>query len=498
MHEHEPLVLAIDTGTSSIKAGLYDTNAHPIPGTEARVPNAIRTAADGTAEQDAEPLARAVDEAVDGVLAAAGDRARYIAGVGLDSMASTFLGLDARGRVVTPVYLYSDTRAGPDVEQLRRELDEPAVYERTGCPQHVSYLPGRVRWLRRTQPALAAKVAAWCDVPTYLYRRWTGRRDIPCSHSIASWSGLLNRHTMKWDQDLLRHIGLDETLLPAVVPYSSPIAGLCPEYARRWPALKDTPFLLGVGDGFSANVGGGCASADRVALTIGTTAAMRAVVHGTPERVPPGLWAYRQHPDFTLVGGAFSEGGNVLLWAKDTLKLPPTEQWDETLSKLPPAAHGLNVLPFIAGERATGWSMNASGVIHGLRVSTTPVEILQACMEAIACRVSLVASLLLPELGAKPEIIATGGAITGSRYWLQLMADALQMPVKVSGEGQDTSRGTAILALHALRLWPGLDHVPPVISATFQPDPAKAGLYGDMAGRQKRLYGQVMGQPRFG
>ncbi len=493
-----PFVLAVDIGSSAVKAGVYDALARPVHATQTRVAHSARTASDGTAEEPAEDIAVAVEQAIDAALRLVAGPVPGVHAVGLDSMASTFLGLDSAGRPATPVYMYSDTRSGPDVEQLRREIDEGAVYERTGCPQHTSYLPGRVRWLRRTQPGLEGRISCWADVPTWLQRRWSGRRDAPCSHSIASWSGLLDRHTLQWDAGLLNHLALDAARLPGLTSYMTPLAGLTSEYARRWPALKDARFFPGVGDGFAANIGAGCVSPRRVALTVGTTSAMRAVVPGTPARVPPGLWAYRQGPACSLLGGAFSEGGNVLAWARDTLRLPPLAECEAALEKLPPAGHGLTVLPFLAGERATGWSTTASGVVEGLRVSTTPLEILQACLEAVALRFGLVSALLLPELGGRPEVVASGGAMQASRYWLQTMADVLQLPVAVPAESQDTCRGAAALALHGLGEWPALDHVEVEIVGACEPNPGRAAVYQDAAARQRELYEQVVGKPRFG
>ena len=93
--------------------------------------------------------------------------------------------------------------------------------------------------------------------------------------------------------------------------------------------------------------------------------------------VPKGLWGYILGGDRTLLGGAFSEGGNVVEWALNSLNLPPLDQLNDALRGVEPDGHGLTVLPFIAGERAVGWSTNASGVIKGLRVSTSGLDILQ-------------------------------------------------------------------------------------------------------------------------
>ncbi len=155
-----PFVLVIDTGSSAVKAGLYDARARAVEGAAARAEHTVRLRSDGTAEEPAEELVRAVGEAVDAVLVRAGALADEIAAVGADSMASTILALDAAGRPITPVYTYADTRSGPDVEVLRDEVDLRAVYDRTGCPQHTSYVPGRIRWLRRTVGRCPASATA--------------------------------------------------------------------------------------------------------------------------------------------------------------------------------------------------------------------------------------------------------------------------------------------------------------------------------------------------
>jgi len=493
---HEaPYVLVIDIGSSAIKAGLYDARAEAVEGAAARIPHTVRLRSDGTAEEPVDELGAAVAQAVDAVLVRAGALAAEIGAVGADSMASTILALDRAGRPVTPVYTYADTRSGPDVEALRRDLDLSAVYDRTGCPQHTSYVPGRVRWLRRTQPSLADAVARWTDISTFLYSQWFGRSDVPSSYSVASWSGILDRHRLDWDSALLDHLSLRDDMLPPLAPYSDAISGLCTEYARRWPALANVPFFLAVGDGASANVGTGCVSPSRMALTVGTTAAMRVLVEGPGPPVPVGLWAYRLGRDATLLGGSFTEGGSVLTWSMDTLRLPAAGELDDALSRLPPDGHGLTVLPFITGERSTGWSTEATGTVRGIRASTTPLELVQAFMEAVAYRFGLVAELLVPCLGTEPQIVAGGGAIHHSPYWVQMMADVLQRPVHVSGEAEDTSRGTAALALHAMGAWSARDAVPAGIVSSREPDATRAGLYRSAMERQRAFYASTLGPP---
>ncbi len=485
-------MLAVDIGSSSVKAGLFDSHARSVTGVEASVSHTQTVASDGTSEEDADQIRTATEQAIDSVLAKAGDLTSDIIGVGFDCMSSTVLGVDKNGDAITPVYTYADTRSAPDVDRLRNELNVPVIYDRTGVMQHTSYLPGRIRWLKRTQPDIADQIDKYVDVSTYIFSKWFGRNNVKASYCVSSWSGLLNRHDLEWDRGLLGRLGIGEGNLPELAPWSEPETGLTDDYAQRWPALADLPFLLAVGDGAAVNVGTGCVDETKVALTVGTTGAMRVLSEGPAPDVPTGLWAYRLGTSRTLLGGSFSEGGNVIQWALDNLKLPGIEQLNAALEKLQPATHGINVLPFIAGERATGWSTSATGVLDGIKVSTTPIEILQAMLESVAYRFAMVGELLLPGVKSGYQMIASGGAIQNSPWWLQTMADVLGVSVGVSAEQQDTSRGTAVLALNALGIWDTLDDYPALIAETYEPNMANADVYASARERQAELYSRLL------
>jgi gluconokinase len=493
-----PFVLTVDIGSSSVKGALYDARARLVPGTLVREASPLRLTPDGGAVADPEGLARQTEAVVDGVLERAKRWKAQIVGVGFDTMTFTTCGVDVEGRPLTPLYTYADTRSRDDVRALASRLDLCATYQRTGCPQHTSYLPARLLWLRRTRPELADRVVRWLDIATFLYTRWFRRAaappSVPVSYSIASWSGLLDRHRLRWDVDLLRLLNVDEGSLPPLADSSEAQQGLARRYAKRWPALREVPFFLGVGDGAAANVGSGCVSPRRMALTVGTTGALRVVLsqQDAPE-VPPGLWAYKVGARETLLGGALSEGGNVFAWATSTFRVPPTKRLDEALGALPPDGHGLTVLPFLEGERSPGWSSHARAAIGGITSATSGLQIVQACLEAVSCRFGLVARLLAPYLEQPHQVVASGGAMSQSPYWVQLMADVLQQPVLLSRESELTSRGAAIVALRALGRWSTLEDVPLEPEESCQPDPRRGAIYRAAMTRQHELYDTLIG-----
>jgi gluconokinase len=183
-----------------------------------------------------------------------------------------------------------------------------------------------------------------------------------------------------------------------------------------------------------------------MALTVGTTAALRVVTDTPSSAVPDGLWRYRVDVDHYLTGGATSEGGNIFQWAKATLALDAIDI-DAELAQRKADSHGLTALPLLAGERSPGWWAKASGSVIGLRLSTTPLDIVQALLEGVALRLALIADQLADNA---VQVMASGGALSASPVWTQMIANALNRPLHVIETTETTARGVAIMVLSAL------------------------------------------------
>lgn len=464
-------LLVIDVGSSSLRALLFDAGAQLIPG--ALVRHAHRFDDDAAADPDA--LRAALETCLDEILQH--EAARSITMLGMTTFAANLLGVDAAGEALTPLYTYADTRSSADAAALAQEFDLGTAHARSGCRIHPAYHPAKLRWLRRTQPLLYGRVARWTDFATYCYSRWFGR-DVPCSYSLASWTGLLNRAALRWDAEWLAALGLNESVLPPLADYDQVQRGLSDAYAARWPALRDVPFFLALGDGAAANIGTGGDTPQRPVLTVGTTAALR-IVTPQPGPVPPGLWAYRVDARRHLIGGATSEGGNLFAWARETLR-QDTADLNATLLAREPGAHGLTVLPFWAGERSPGYQAAALGTIHGLRVGSSPLDIVQALLEALALRLRLIYELL-----ERPgtQLLAGGGALVQLPAWAQLIADALQTPLALADTPEASAQGVAWLMQPQAA---AAASQPP--AQIMQPRPQYAARFVEMLEQQRLLY----------
>jgi gluconokinase len=486
-----PLILTLDIGSSSTRAMLFDARARSIDGLEAREVHALQTEPDGTAIDHADELLQRVVTAIDQVIAMLGDRSHDIGAVAIDTYASNLLGLDRSSSPITPIYTYADTRPTEDATRLREKFDEATVLDRTGCLIRSSYLPARFMWLARTQPQLLQKVKRWISLGEFIFDQFFDRWVV--STSIASWSGLLNRRTLKWDSEWFKSLPVPIDQFASLVDASEPISGLKTEWASRWPMLKDVPWFPAIGDGTAANVGSGCITANQVALTLGTSGALRVALNGTPEKIPFGLWCYRIDRKSSLLGGATNEGGNVYAWLRQTLLIDTDDKFDAALNALEPDAHGLTALPFIAGERSPGYAGDARAAINGLTINIQPIEIARAMLEAVAYRFAIIQQRIesaYPPGGFETsgKIIASGGGLLHRPAWLQIFADVLNRSVIASGEKEATSRGAALIALRSIGAIKSFDEVPADLGQTFEPHPDRHTLYLKAIDRQQELY----------
>jgi gluconokinase len=484
------LVLALDVGTSSARARAFDEGGRVQPGAEGHVAYEARTTPDGGVELDADALLEAVARAVDGCLHGCGARAGEIAAVGASVFWHSLLALDEAGRPLTPVITWADTRSAKAAAELRAAHDERAIHARTGAPLHSAFFPAKLRWLRSARPELFDRAVMWCGFGEYLQARLTGSMSV--SLSMASGTGLLDQVRGGWDAALGDALGIPASALPPIDDSARP--GLAAPWASRWPALARVPWHPARGDGACSNVGSDCWDSGRVALNLGTSAALRVVRPeplGPHAATPWGLWRYRVDGGRALVGGATSEGGNVLAWCRKTLALPRDDAaLEHALGALPADGQGLTALPFFAGERSPGWRAEARAAVAGLSLDTGPLDITRSLLEAVAFRLAEVYDRLRPLVAADHVVVGSGGALAHSPAWAQIVTDALGVPVALRHDAEASARGAALLALEAL----GLPRPPAPPSARIvQPDPERHARYRAARERQARLYDNVVG-----
>lgn len=485
-----PLVLALDVGSTASRGAIYDAHGRPV-GRRAKVAHAFTTAPDGTSEIDADQVVEELTTIIDRLTEAVGDRP--VAGVALDTFASSMVVIDADGTPLTPCFSYADSRCRKQIAALREELDDEALQQRTGTRVHASYWPARLRWLADKYPEVTARAAHYLSLGDYVLLRLTGT--LGTGTSTASWTGMVDRHTATWYPELVEITGITLEQLPPIHHLDDPLEPTedrTAEIARRWPVLEGARWYAAITDGLAANVGLGAYDETAIGASCATSGALRVLVREMPEELPPGLWCYRVSHDRSLLGGALNDVGRALSWADVTLAVDQIAPEDLSAALLAePHETTPLVLPFFTGERSTGWAAGARAVIAGVGVASAPVEVYRGVVEGIALSYARIVSQLR-EVAPQPERLFAGGSVTTDHpELLQVMADAMRTPVTPVHLKRTTLHGTALLALESLA--PDVRRARPERGKALVPDYNRRPYYTERFQRFQRVYEALFG-----
>jgi gluconokinase len=443
----ELLVLAMDIGSSSTRSALFDETGRVLPETQASREYAVAYNADGGAELSPALLHRAAAGCLRKTLqtrrASAALEKIPIAMFGASAFWHSLLGLDRRGRPLTPVYTWADSRCTRDASLLRQEFDERKIHARTGCMLRASFWPAKLRWLRRTQGRLFKRVARWTSPAEWILEELFGATG--CSHSMASATGLYDSRKQRWDAAICAACGIEIGQLGNLTEAATPTRSAFPE-------LRKANFFVAIGDGAAGNLGCGADVAGRIAINIGTSAAARMMSKQGEgrEETPLGLFRYAVDRERIVVGGAVSNAGNLRRWCLRELQIRgAASETEKALSRAGAAADEIAVLPFWVNERAPTWPENLRGAIIGLDQATSASQILRAATCAVFYRLSAILDLIESAAGPAEEIIVSGG-ILHSPASLRLLADAIGRDIRVSSEPEASLRGAAVYALERM------------------------------------------------
>jgi len=434
------LIVALDVGTSSARALCFDLTGAQV-GAIAQIPYSQTTSDDGGVECDALMLLGLVEHCLHTVLESVEGE---VVAVATSCFMHSLMCVDADGNPKSGVLSWADNRSRAHVGVLRELLDEDETRARTGCPFHTSYWPAKLLWLRDARPELFEAKHSWMSFGEFLARRWC--QETRVSFSMASGTGLFNGERCDWDEETLAHLPVKRAQLSLPCDFDAPL-DMSEEFLAQFPRLKGAKMFPAMGDGACSNIGGGGRDAKMMALNAGTSGALRVVLPGFTGAPPRGLWRYRVDRNRALVGGAISNVGNALAWARSVLNLP--DDWEREIGAMEVGAHGLAVLPFLAGERAPIWNPNVHFALAGATLHTSPVGMMRAIMEGAVLRYRVVFDLLRP-LAPDAQIIFSGGALEHVPVWQTMLCDALGQKLCASKESEASARGAALFAIEAM------------------------------------------------
>jgi glycerol kinase len=443
------LVLAIDEGTSSARAIVYDAAWNPVA-TAAR-----RLTTDhphpGWAEQDAEAIVSAVVEVVAEVLEAVGGRER-IAAAGLANQGETIVAWDrASGRPVAPAILWSCRRSQEIVDRTAAAGHAARVRTLTGLPLDPYFSASKIRWLLEEVPG-AADLAAAGRLAVGTVDAWLTARLDPgvdaarTDPSTASRTQLLSLGSLAWDDELLGIWEVPRESLPAIVPTTGDLGSIA---HPAWGGAL--PLRAMVCDQQAALAGQGGHRPGAVKATFGTGVFVLANAGSEVPTPPAGIlatvaWVDADgRPTYALDGGVFS-AGSLLDWLHEDLAVVDAPRELDALASRTPDAAGVRILPALSGLGAPWWEPDARVTITGLSSASGRPHLARAALDAIAQRTTDIVEAMAPALPDAGAPLRVDGGLTGSDVLVRRLADLVGRSIEIAANSESTALGTGLLA----------------------------------------------------
>ena len=456
MTEAGPTILAVDLGTSELKAGLVGADGRLLA--EAR--EAYATAVDPVshaAEQDPDEWWRAlgaVTRAIGTAIPTAAIEALSVVGQG-----PTLVAVDADGRATHPAIIWLDGRPAAETAELERA---------TGLVGWGLGILPAARWLERREPAAAARTRWYLNAWEWAAFRLTGTAATTRSHGQAVP-----------DRGRVAAAGIAVERLPAVVDAGSIVGRVTREAATELALASGIPVIAGTNDAFASFIGAGLLDRGDAIDTGGTSGGL-AVYLDAPLDVPGSWVAPAPIPDRWLVGGAMTATGRALDWlADDALGGVPVDTLIAEAATIPPGCDGLVFLPYLSGERSPLWDPDARGAFVGLTLLHGRGHLARAVLEAAAYALRHVAAPIRAA-GLEIDRLVVAGGTARSEEWNRIKADVLGVAVDVPAVRETALLGAAMLGVVAVGLQPDIQSAIRAmvrVDHRLAPDPATAMAY---------------------
>lgn len=481
-------IIGMDIGTTSTKAVLYDLKGKVIA--HSNQSYALQRSAEGAAEQDPEEIFMAVLAGLKQTMAPIKWSEDKLEAISFSSANQSLLALDKNFHPLTAVITWADTRAAQVAEKLKETKEGQKFYRHTGTPIHPMSLLCKIRWLKESQPLIYQQAAYYCGIKEYIFQRLLGvwQMDI----SIASCTGLFNIFALDWDEDALTFAGISRSQLPKVVDAYEQVTGMKKIYAKELGCPQDLLFVQGAFDGALSNLGVNAVDPGVVAVTIGTSGAIR-MLSDHPVVDPKGrIFCYALSKELWVIGGPVNNGGVVFAWVKEhlfddlqssaaLLHQDPYELLNEIAAQVPAGSDGLIFHPFLGGERAPLWEADARGSFFGLTHMHGRSQMLRAVLEGIVYNLYTVLLALEEVVGTPHTLMATGG-FARSEIWRQMLADVFERPVTIPQAFESSCLGAAVVAMKSLNLIDDLHEVEQFVgqTKTYAPKPENFAVYREL------------------
>ncbi|MDD3179465.1 MAG: glycerol kinase GlpK [Opitutaceae bacterium] len=486
-----PYVLALDQGTTSSRALVFDRRGRPR--SVAQQEFSQHYPRPGWVEHNPHDLWDSIRRVALGALAEANLTRRDLAAIGLTNQRETTLLWERRtGRPLHPAIVWQDRRTADSCRKLKAEGLEPVIRRKTGLLLDPYFSGTKLAWLLDHLPGARRRAArgelAFGTVDTWLLWQLTGGRAHATDASNASRTLLLNLRTGDWDDELLGALRIPREVLPQVRA-SSEVLG----EVTALPALRGLPIAGMAGDQQAALFGQACFRPGMAKNTYGTGCFLLLHTGEKPVASKNNLlttiaWRIGPKTEFALEGSVFI-GGAVVQWLRDGLGLIARSADIEPLASRVPDNGGVYLVPAFAGLGAPHWDATARGAIVGLTRGSSAAHLARAALESIAYQSTDLLGAMEADARIRLRELRVDGGATVNNGLMQFQADLLRVPVVRPHTTETTALGAAYLAGLAVGFWKTREEIAALWQAdrTFRPIAPAAAMRRQHAGWQRAV-----------
>lgn len=446
-------VLAIDLGTSSVRAMIVDEKGGIICKEQTKYD--VMIVSNYMQEQSPDEIYGHFVSTVKTCVARAGIQTENLKAIAFSSQMYNVFPIDCQGRPLYNMILWSDSRSEEQAERLAMIYGKNYLYESTGCPLNSMYPLSKIMWLREHEEEIGKKTWKYISIKEYIIAKMTGKYIV--DYSMAAATGIFNIHTMQWDNKALGVLGISET------QFSEPVSGLAcfdfvNEKLREELGLPEGIQVVSAGgDGPMAQIGSGAYEEGCINMDLGTSGAARVITHQPIVDGEQRMWTYAVSEDSWVYGGILSNAGNGYNWLiRNIAEFAYAKSLDEIfevvakkIAKLPPARDDLLFIPYLIKCRSPYWDDKVKATIYGLTHEHTFVDIVKSYLESIGFDMFSLVNIINEQVKVRPRIILTGG-LAKSEIICQLLADILGKEIVTLKSSEGSIMGAAIFGMRAV------------------------------------------------
>ncbi len=466
------LILAHDLGTTGNKASLFDASGALLA--SAIAPYETYYPRPGWAEQHPSDWWQAVVASTRQLLAHSDYTADDVAVISFSGQMMGCLPVGTDGVPLRSAIIWADQRAEEEAAYLAQQMTPEGIYRLTGHRASASYSAAKILWVRRHQPEVFRQTRCFLQAKDYVALRLTGAYGT--DYSDASGTNLFDLAARHWADEILSALEFSPEMLPPALPSATVLGGVTASAARETGLRRNTPVVIGGGDGACATAGAGVVREGDAYCYIGSSAWI-AYVSREPLYDPAQRTFTFAHldPAYLFPTGTMQCAGGSFDWLERLLRGDAEgrlyAELDNMAANVAPGAQGLLFLPYLMGERSPHWNPHARGCFVGLSLAHGRGEMARAVMEGVALNLRIILDCFRQQEAPIESLRVIGGGAR-SAVWRQILADVLKLPLqRAQLTVEATSLGAAVAGGVGVGLFDGYDIVNQLVAVQPAEEP---------------------------